>query len=605
MADKLMKRKLPIGIDDFSEIRTEGFYYVDKTAMIRDLLNAWGKVNLFTRPRRFGKSLNMSMLKAFLEIGCDSTLFEGLEISKETDLCEKYMGKFPVISISLKSVDSSDYESARADLCSEIGREALRFNFLLESKCLTETEKGMYKKLVNVDPEHPDYFKMSDDVIKGSLSVLSNLLQKHFGKKVIILIDEYDVPLAKASEGNYYPQMVKLIRGMFDKALKSNESLYFAVLTGCLRECRPARSASEWAARSATELGEGAFPIAKESIFTGLNNPNILSITTVRFDEYFGFTDREVREVLHYYGLDNKYDAVKEWYDGYRFGNMDVYCPWDVISYCYELTGDPDARPKDYWSNTSGNDAVRRLIEKSGNEQTKSEIEALVAGETISKEIHEDLTYNQIYDTIDNIWSVLFTTGYLTQRGMADEDIYQLAIPNKEIRKIFTRQITAYFNSMVRKNSKRFEEFCDALKTGNVEKTEKLLTSYLYDSITVRDSTVQKNKKEILYHGLMIGILANVDNWKAKTNADSGDGYCDVKVEIARESIGMIMEFKYADNAHLADGCKDAMAQIERMDYTRELKLQGYHTIYKYGIACFKKKCKVVCEKENYALEEL
>jgi len=579
MVDNGMKKKLPIGIEDFVEIRTEDFYYVDKTAMIRDLLNAWGKVNLFTRPRRFGKSLNMSMLKAFLEIGCDSTLFEGLEISKETQLCEKYMGKFPVISISLKSVDGADYENARSDLCSEIGREALRFNFLLESGRLTETEKGMYKKLVNVDPEHPDYFKMSDDVIKGSLSVLSSLLQKHFGKKVIILIDEYDVPLAKASEGNYYPQMVKLIRGMFDKALKSNESLYFAVLTGCLR-------------------------VAKESIFTGLNNPNILSITTVRFDEYYGFTDGEVRGVLHYYGLDNKYDAVKEWYDGYRFGNMDVYCPWDVISYCYELTGNPDARPKDYWSNTSGNDAVRQLIEKSGNEQTKSEIEALVAGETIAKEIHEDLTYNQIYDTIDNIWSVLFATGYLTQRGTADEDIYQLAIPNREIRKIFTRQITAYFNNMVRTNSKRFEEFCEALKTGDAEKTEKLLTSYLYDSITVRDSTVQKDKKEILYHGLMIGILANVDNWKAKTNADSGDGYCDVKVEIAKESIGMIIEFKYADNARLTEGCKDAIAQIERMDYTRELKLQGYHTIYKYGIACFKKKCKVVCEKDNYVLDE-
>ncbi|MCD7955193.1 MAG: ATP-binding protein [Lachnospiraceae bacterium] len=580
MADKLMKKKLPIGIDDFCKIRTEEFYYVDKTAMIRDLLNAWGEVNLFTRPRRFGKSLNMSMLKAFLEIGCDSTLFEGLEISRETQLCEKYMGKFPVISISLKSVDGSDYESARADLCSEIGREALRFNFLLESKGLTETEKGMYKKLVNVDPEHPDYFKMSDDVIKGSLSVLSGFLQKHFGKKVIILIDEYDVPLAKASEGNYYPQMVKLIRGMFDKALKSNESLYFAVLTGCLR-------------------------VAKESIFTGLNNPQIFSISNVGFDEYFGFTDAEVKGLLEYYGCMDRYEAVRNWYDGYQFGDTDVYCPWDVINYCTELRLNSHAMPKAYWSNTSGNDAVRRLIEKSGNEQTKSEIEALVAGETISKEIHEDLTYNQIYDTIDNIWSVLFATGYLTQRGMADEDIYQLAIPNKEIRKIFTRQITAYFNSMVRKNSKRFEEFCDALKTGNAEKTEKLLTSYLYDSITVRDSSVQKDKKEILYHGLMIGILANVDNWKAKTNADSGDGYCDVKVEIDRESIGMIMEFKYADNARLAEGCKDAMAQIERMDYTRELKLQGYRTIYKYGIACFKKKCKVVCEKENYVLEEL
>ncbi|MCD7813679.1 MAG: ATP-binding protein [Lachnospiraceae bacterium] len=579
MADNGMKKKLPIGIDNFCKIRTEGFYYVDKTAMIRDLLNAWGEVNLFTRPRRFGKSLNMSMLKAFLEIGCDKSLFEGLEISKETQLCEKYMGQFPVISISLKTVHGNNFEFAKNELCTIIANEALRFRFLLDSDKLYDEDKSLYRQLIKVDESLKGTFVMAESTITSSLKTLSQLLEKYYGRKVIILIDEYDVPLAKANELKYYDEMIDLIRKMLDAALKSNQSLYFAVLTGCLR-------------------------VAKESIFTGLNNPNILSITTVRFDEYFGFTDYEVKEMLGYYGLMDKYDAVRDWYDGYRFGKVDVYCPWDVISYCYELTGNPDASPKDYWSNTSGNDAVRQLIEKSGNEQTKSEIEALVAGETIAKEIHEDLTYNQIYDTIDNIWSVLFATGYLTQRGTADEDIYQLAIPNREIRKIFTRQITAYFNNMVRTNSKRFGEFCDALKTGDAEKTEKLLTSYLYDSITVRDSSVQKDKKEILYHGLMIGILANVDNWKAKTNADSGDGYCDVKVEIAKESIGMIIEFKYADNARLTEGCKDAVAQIERMDYTRELKLQGYHTIYKYGIACFKKKCKVVCEKENYVLEE-
>ncbi|MCD7834060.1 MAG: ATP-binding protein, partial [Lachnospiraceae bacterium] len=526
-----------------------------------------------------GKSLNMSMLKAFLEIGCDKSLFKGLEISKETQLCEKYMGQFPVISISLKTVHGNNFEFAKNELCTIIASEALRFRFLLDSDKLYDEDKSLYRQLIKVDESLKGTFVMAESTITSSLKTLSQLLEKYYGRKVIILIDEYDVPLAKANELKYYDEMIDLIRKMLDAALKSNQSLYFAVLTGCLR-------------------------VAKESIFTGLNNPNILSITTVRFDEYFGFTDYEVKEMLGYYGLMDKYDAVRDWYDGYRFGKVDVYCPWDVISYCYELTGNPDASPKDYWSNTSGNDAVRQLIEKSGNEQTKSEIEALVAGETIAKEIHEDLTYNQIYNTIDNIWSVLFATGYLTQRGTADEDIYQLAIPNREIRKIFTRQITAYFNNMVRTNSKRFGEFCDALKTGDAEKTEKLLTSYLYDSITVRDSSVQKDKKEILYHGLMIGILANADNWKAKTNADSGDGYCDVKVEIAKESIGMIIEFKYADNARLTEGCKDAVAQIERMDYTRELKLQGYHTIYKYGIACFKKKCKVVCEKENYVLEE-
>ncbi|MCD8325347.1 MAG: ATP-binding protein [Lachnospiraceae bacterium] len=575
MIDNRMKKKIPIGIDNFYKIRTENFYYVDKTAMIRDLLNAWGEVNLFTRPRRFGKSINMSMLKAFLEIGCDAALFEGLEISGETYLCEKYMGKFPVISVSLKSVFGDSYETALAQMGKEIGEEALRFHFLLDSERLNDVEKEMYKKLVLTDSAPPGYFNMSEHVIKGSLSVLSRLLCKHYGKQVIILIDEYDVPLAQAKERNYYTKMVDLIRSMFDQALKSNESLYFAVLTGCLR-------------------------VAKESIFTGLNNPNVLSITSVRFDEYFGFTDEEVRGILHYYELEDKYDAIKEWYDGYCFGNMDVYCPWNVINYCYELTGNRDARPKEYWSNTSGNDAVRHLIEKAGNEQTKSEIEALVAGETIKKEIYEDLTYNQLYDTIDNIWSVLFATGYLTQRGMADEDnVYELAIPNREIRRIFTRQITSYFNDMIRKNSNRFEEFCDALKTGNAEKTEKLLTSYLYDSITVRDSAVQKDKKEILYHGLMIGILANADGWKVKSNADSGDGYCDLRVEIEKESIGMMIEFKYAENARLTAGCRDAMDQIDRMDYTREFKLQGYSTIYKYGIACFKKRCKVLCEKEE------
>ncbi|MCD7744776.1 MAG: ATP-binding protein [Lachnospiraceae bacterium] len=572
----IRKKKLPVGIENFVEIRTEGFYYVDKTAMIRDLLNAWGKVNLFTRPRRFGKSLNMSMLKSFFEIGCDASVFDGLEISGEQALCEEYMGRFPVISLSLKSVDGDDYTSARALLCTLIGDEAMRFRFLLDSDKLSEEEKEIYRQLITVDSTGENVYSISDPALAGSLKTLSALLYRHYEKKVIILIDEYDVPLAKANEKGYYEQMVTLIRNLLHPALKTNDNLYFAVLTGCLR-------------------------VAKESIFTGLNNLQVFSISTAGFDEYFGFTDKEVREMLEYYGLMNRYEAVRDWYDGYLFGGTGVYCPWDVISYCAELRMNASAMPKAYWSNTSGNDAVRRLIEKSGNEQTKSEIEALVAGETIEKEIHEDLTYNQLYDSVDNIWSLLFTTGYLTQRGEADEDnIYPLAIPNKEIRRIFTKQITAYFNNLVRKNSKRFEEFCEALMTGDAANTQKLLTSYLYDSITVRDSSVQKDKKEILYHGLMIGILANVDGWKAKTNADSGDGYCDVKVEIEKEDIGMIIEFKYADNARLTAGCEDAMAQIERMDYTRELKHKGYGTIYKYGIACYKKKCKVVCEKEEY-----
>ena len=484
------------------------------------------------------------------------------------------MGKFPVISISLKSVVGNDYESALSAMRSIIGNEAMRFQFLQDDDILTEKEKMQYQQLTTVDSGNTECFIMPEPVLKSGLQTLSSLLQKHFGKKVIILIDEYDVPLAKANDRGYYMEMVDLIRGMFDLALKSNNSLQFAVLSGCLR-------------------------VAKESIFTGLNNPNILSITSVRFDEYFGFTDKEIREILRYYEIEDKYDDIKEWYDGYRFGNIDVYCPWDVISYCYELIVDHNARPKDYWSNTSGNDVVRHLIEKSGNEQTKSEIEALVAGEIVEKEIHEDLTYNQLYNTIENIWSVMFATGYLTQRGMVDDDVFRLAIPNKEIRRIFTRQITSYFNNMVRKNSKRLDDFCNALKTGNAQLTEQLLTSYLFDSIAVRDSSVQKDKKEILYHGLMIGILANVDGWKSKTNADAGDGYCDIMVEIEKEDIGMIIEFKYAENAALDKGCRDAMEQIERMDYTSELKHQGYGIIYKYGIACFKKKCKVIVQQDR------
>jgi len=576
MADNSMKKKLPIGIDDFCKIRTEGFYYVDKTAMIRDLLNAWGEVNLFTRPRRFGKSLNMSMLKAFLEIGCDESLFEGLEISKETQLCEKYMGKFPVISISLKSVIGDSYEIALSQMRKEIGNEASRFGYLLNSDKLTENEKNRYRQLTISAPDSEKVYSISEDALKSSLQTLSMLLRKHYGKKVIILIDEYDVPLAQANERGYYKKMVDMIRIMFDQALKSNDNLYFAVLTGCLR-------------------------VAKESIFTGLNNPNILSITKVRFDEYFGFTDDEVKEMLGYYGLMDRYDAVRDWYDGYRFGKVDVYCPWDVINYCYELTGDPTAYPKEYWSNTSGNDAVRHFIEKSNKTaNTKREIEALVAGETVEKVIREDLTYNHLYDEIENIWSVLFMTGYLTQRGDSEGKKYQLAIPNREIREIFTDQITDMFQKVVKANTSRLTEFGEALKSGDAAKVEKLFTSYLYDSITVRDSYVQNDKKEILYHGEMIGILVNIEGWDSKTNADAGDGYSDVMVKIEDEDIGIIIEFKYARDARFDAECKDAMAQIERMHYTSELKQEGFHTIYKYGIACFKKRCKVVCKKEEY-----
>ena len=406
------KRKLPVGIENFKDIRSEEFYYIDKTVMIRDLLNGWGKVNLFTRPRRFGKSLNMSMLQSFLEIGCDPAWFEGLAISGEKDLCERYMGQFPVISISLKSVNGPDYHTARALMCSVIGSEALRFRFLLDSDKLSEEEKEIYRQMIMIDQTGESVYSMSDPVLMGSLKNLCVLLERYYGRKVIILIDEYDIPLAKANERGYYTEMVSLIRNIFEQALKTNDSLYFAVLTGCLR-------------------------VAKESIFTGLNNPKILSITSVRFDEYFGFTDAEVKELLAYYGFEDKYDVIREWYDGYRFGNVEVYCPWDVISYCDELRDDPSAMPRDYWSNTSSNDVVRHFLEMTDRGLTRGELEALIAGETVTKEISEELTYDRLYDSAENIWSVLFTTGYLTQRGKPDGRNYHLAVPNREIRNGF------------------------------------------------------------------------------------------------------------------------------------------------------------------------
>lgn len=420
MGNGSRKKKLPIGIENFEKIRREDFYYVDKTAMIRDLLYKWGEVNLFTRPRRFGKSLNMSMLKSFFEIGCDKSLFETLEIAKEKDLCQKYMGNFPVISISLKSINANNYVSARAMICAAIGSEAMRFQFILESDLLTDKEKNLYHQLTTIDQTNQEVFTMSDSVLTGSLKTLSNLLEKFYDRKTIILIDEYDVPLAKAYENGYYKPMAMLIRNIFDQAFKTNDSLYFAVLTGCLR-------------------------VAKESIFTGLNNLKTFSVTTVRFDEYFGFTDEEVKEMLEYYELDNRYIEIKNWYNGYHFGNAEVYCPWDVISYCDELMDDPSMEPKDYWSNTSNNDVIRHFIKKLDNGLTKSELEALLAGETVVREIYEDLTYNRLYDTIDHLWSVLLTTGYLTQRGKMDRNKYYLSIPNMEIRSIFTEQIMALF----------------------------------------------------------------------------------------------------------------------------------------------------------------
>lgn len=569
------KKKLPVGIESFEKIRTQDFYYVDKTVMIRDLIQRWGEVNLFTRPRRFGKSLNMSMLKSFFEIGTDPLLFDGLKISKAKELCEKYMGKFPVISISLKDVEGSDYDVARTLLCSVIGNEALRFYELLKSSPkLNEVERRQYEQLVCTDHEQRGSFAMSDSVLMGSLKTLSSLLEKHYEKKVILLIDEYDVPLSKANEQGYYNEMVFLMRNLLQQVLKTNSSLYFAVLTGCLR-------------------------LAKESIFTGLNNFKIYSITDVRFDEYFGFTDSEVKEMLAYYGQEAKGQTVREWYDGYHFGTLDVYCPWDVISYCDDLIDDKDAAPKNYWINTSGNDVVRHFIEKMGNGVMKGEMEALIDGKEVEKEIHEDLTYHEIYDSVNHLWSMLFMTGYLTRQEPADGDRYKLVIPNLEIRSIFIRQIMAMFKKEVAKDGKLLESFCNALEQGNAAEVEKLFSSYLKKSISIRDTFVQKTLKENFYHGILLGILGYKDGWILKSNKESGNGYSDIWIYDEEKELGIIIEVKYAEESQFEVVCREAIAQIDKNRYAEELREEGCNSILKYGIACYKKRCQVTVVKEK------
>ena len=567
-------KKLPVGIESFEKLRQQGFYYVDKTALIRDLLQKWGEVNLFTRPRRFGKSLNMSMLKAFFEIGCDPGLFEGLEISKEAALCEAYMGKYPVISISLKGVDGRSFQEACGALRTIIGMEAIRLQVLKNSSELSREEKEMYAQLIEVGGEQGGVFAMTNTVMQASLKVLSQLLAKHYGRKVILLIDEYDVPLDQAFQYGYYDQMLSLIRNLFNNALKTNDNLQFAVLTGCLR-------------------------ISKESIFTGLNNLNVLSVTDVQYDEYFGFTDGEVREMLAYYGISDSYDSVKAWYDGYRFGETEVYCPWDVICYCSKRIDNPRLFPQNYWSNTSSNEIIRRFIRQTGNGLTKSEVEALVAGETLTKEIHEDLTYNNLYDTIDHLWSLLLATGYLTQRGTFDGRSYQLAIPNMEIRSLFEEQILALFKENVRKDGERLSAFCRALETGNAPEVERLFTDYLKQTISIRDTFVQKPTKENFFHGIFLGILGFKDGWFVKSNQESGEGYSDILVKIEDEDIGLVIEVKYAQRGELDSSCEKALEQIDGKGYISELREEGYHTVYKYGIACFRKRCRVAVEKQE------
>lgn len=560
-------KKLPIGIEHFEEMRREDFYYVDKTGMIKELLENKAKVNLFTRPRRFGKSLNMSMLKYFFEYGCDSSLFEGLAIAKEDKLCQEYMGKFPVVSVTLKGAGSLEFQTARGMLCSIVGNEAMRFAFLENSSRLLDREKEQYRQLVNVDTSGRQSFIMSNEVLEDSLRVLCRLLQKHYDQKVILLIDEYDVPLDKAQHYGYYDEMSSLLRGMLGQALKTNDSLQFAVLTGCLR-------------------------VAKESIFTGLNNLRVLTITSKQFDEHFGFLDREVKELLEFYGLSDRFDLVKEWYDGYRFGSEDVYCPWDVINYADSLRSDPDAKPRAFWINTSGNDIIRTFL-KMAKGSVQREIEELVNGGTVVKKINQELTYRDLYKNIDNLWSVLFTTGYLTKRGETESEAYYLAIPNLEIRKIFIEQVMEWIQEEARKDTQKLDAFCDAFAKGDAEAAEAVFGDYLWRTISVLDTGARREKKEHFYHGVLLGLLGHREEWDIRSNAETGEGFCDILIEIRDERIGIAIELKYAREDGLEACCREALEQIENRRYESKLLQDGMKTIYKYGIACRKKECMV------------
>ena len=557
--------KLPVGIDSFEKIRKNEFYYIDKTKLIEQLVETGGEVTLFTRPRRFGKTLNMSMLKAFLETGADVSLFEGLYIAENKALCDEYMGKYPVIFLSLKSVEGLNFEAAKYRITELIGREAQRFDFLLESDNLSDDEKLQYKAITGMQNGK---FSMDEDILGSSIQILSYLLCRHFGQKAVILIDEYDVPLDKAFENGYYREMVSLIRGLFGMALKTNDSLAFAVLTGCLR-------------------------ITKESIFTGLNNFKVLSILDPRFDEQFGFTDYEVKKILEDYGLASHFEETKEWYDGYHFGKADIYCPWDVINYVDQLKYDQTTGPQDFWSNSSGNAIVRRLIDKA-DVSTKNEIERLIAGESIEKDVAPELTYDEIDKSIENLWSVLFTTGYLTHKGRTESGKYRLVIPNREVRNLFVKKIREWFSDVTRNDGETLDKLCNAFVNRDVEKIEKIFGDYLWNTISIRDTAVAKEKKENFYHGILLGLLGYKSSWLTKSNAESGTGYSDILVEVPTNRTGIVIELKYAENGDLDAACEEALKQIKEKDYVAKLKQDGMKNFIRYGIACFKKVCKVV-----------
>ena len=563
------RRKLPIGLDNFEKLRNNDFYYVDKTKLIQLLMESGEKVNLFTRPRRFGKTLNMSMLRYFFEIGTDKSLFDGLYISQNRELCDAYCGKYPVVSVSLKNVDGLTYEGAKYRLAETIGREAERFTFLLDSSQLTENDKSRYRAMIDLCNGQ---YTMSEEVLVYSLQTLCRLLMAHYRQKVILLIDEYDVPLDKAFQHGYYKEMVALIRGLFGQALKTNDSLQFAVLTGCLR-------------------------VSKESIFTGLNNFKVLSITDARFDEQFGFTENEVRNLLKAYGLEEHLSETKHWCDGYRFGDADIYCPWDVINHADRLCGEPDAEPQSYWINTSGNELVKRFVDKA-DKTTRDEIEQLVAGRAIEKAVRLELTYDEIDNSINNLWSVLFTTGYLTQEGKAERGIYKLKIPNEEVREVFKYQIQELFQDTVLKDTEELRAFWNALAGGQASEVEERLTNALSRTISVLDPKGSEKEKEKFYHAFLSGLLVGNGTWGVLSNKETGDGYADLMVEMDDPNAAMILELKSVEKvSELQNACERAIKQIHERRYVAYLRDEGRSDIWIYGIAFYKKRCKVAAEK--------
>ena len=558
--------KLPVGIDNFEKIRQNGFYYVDKTSLIEQLFSNWGEVNLFTRPRRFGKTLNMSMLKYFFEIGTDRSLFDGLHISSNEKICSEHMGKYPVIFLSLKNAEGLNFDTAKYQMVELIAREAERFPFLAKDTNLSDRDREKYRVLTAFADGH---YQMSDDVLYGSLQTLSELLYKHFNQKTVILIDEYDVPLDKAFQHGYYREMVALIRALFGRALKTNEALAFAVLTGCPR-------------------------VSKESIFTGLNNFKILSITDSRFDEQFGFTDKEVQKLLADYHLEARFSETKEWYDGYRFGNVDVYCPWNVTNHIDRIKDDPNARPEAYWIDTSGNDLVKRFVDKA-NRTTRNEIEQLIAGNAIEKMLRLDLTYDEIDNSIENLWSVLFTTGYLTQAGMTEDGAYRLVIPNREIREVFKLQIQEWFKKSIFSNTEQLTAFWKAFEEGNMDGVEMYLNRIMSNSISVFDIKTGEEKKEISYHNLLVGILTGNADWLVKSNVEAGEGFADIIVETEDPNAGIVVELKYAkDYNNMEQACRAALDQINDRRYQEYLLNEGRQDITLYGIAFCKNRCKAM-----------